>query len=291
VFVTEIPLGGKVGPDPNAYAHERRSAIARLVEVEGRVRVRNLGYRFGVSVQTIRKDLAVLDANGRITRAHGGATSVDPPWAEGAFDLRERLQRDEKAAIGIAAASSVTDGQSIALDASTSALHAARALRNLGGWSQLTVVTNGLRIASELAACRGITVVIPGGWVRWEALSVVGSIGAGVFDQINVQTAFIGAAGFTLETGLSDATEEEAQIKRAMVAVSREVVPIIDHTKFGRTAIATFCHTSQISRIITDSQAPLDIVGELRARQVQVLTLDTLDERPREHPIGMLAQT
>ena len=71
-----------------------------------------------------------------------------------------------------------------------------------------------------------------GGRVRWEALSVVGQLGDGLFDRINVQKAFVGAAGFTLESGLTDATEEEAQIKRSMVAAAREVIAIVDHTKW-----------------------------------------------------------
>ena len=108
----------------------------------------------------------------------------------------------------------VVDGESIAFDASTTALAVARHLRRRGGWVHLTVITNGLRIAQELAGIPGITVAMPGGFVRWEALSVVGPLGDGLFRKVNVQKAFLGAAGFSLESGLSDATEEEAQIKR-----------------------------------------------------------------------------
>ena len=81
-----------------------------------------------------------------------------------------------------------------------------------------------LRIASELAGFPGITVVMPGGFVRWEALSVVGPPGDGLFHKVNVQKAFMGAAGFTLASGLSDATPEEAEIKRLMVAGAHEVI-------------------------------------------------------------------
>ena len=100
------------------------------------------------------------------------------------------------------------------MDASTTALSVARQLKARGGWSQLTVITNGLRIASELAGHPGIVVLMLGGRVRWEALSVVGQLGDGLFSRINVQKAFLGAAGFTIESGLADATDEEAQIKR-----------------------------------------------------------------------------
>ena len=87
-----------------------------------------------------------------------------------------------------------------------------------------------------------------GGRVRWEALSVVGQLGDGLFRRVNVQKAFLGAAGFTLESGLADATEEEAQIKRSMVAAAREVIAIVDHTKWERAAFATFCPTDRDRR-------------------------------------------
>jgi DeoR/GlpR family transcriptional regulator of sugar metabolism len=254
----------------DAFSSERRQAIARLVDAHGRVRVGDLSHRFGVSRQTIRKDLAALAADGRITRAHGGAISSDARPTEGSFDIRERMQRTEKAAIGAAAATRVNDGECIAIDASTTGLHLARALRARGSWNHLTVVTNGLRIASELAGCPGIAVVLPGGWVRWEALSVVGTIGSGVFDRINVQTAFVGAAGFTFETGLTDATEEEAQIKRSMIEVARHVVAIVDHTKWGHTAFATFCRTDQLTGVISDRSAPATMVTAPEAGGIEI---------------------
>ena len=109
-----------------------------------------------------------------------------------------------------------------------------------------------------------------GGRVRWQAMSVVGDLGGGLFERINLQTAFVGAAGFTLEAGLSDATDEEAQIKRSMVTAARQVIAIVDHTKWHRVAFATFCDTRDIDRILTDEQAPADMVGDLRALGIEV---------------------
>ena len=143
---------------------------------------------------------------------------MDRSRPELSFDIRERLQADEKWRIGAAGAALVHDGESIVMDASTTALSVARHLKARGGWSQLTVITNGLRLASELAGHPGIIVLMLGGRVRWEALSVVGQLGDGLFSRINVQKAFLGAAGFTVESGMADATDEEAQIKRSMVA-------------------------------------------------------------------------
>jgi DeoR/GlpR family transcriptional regulator of sugar metabolism len=254
----------------DVFARERQDHIAGIVEEHGRARVTDLAARFGVSSVTIRKDLVTLESGGRIVRTHGGAIAPDRNRSELAFDIRERLQRDEKSRIGAAAAELVRDGESIVMDASTTALAVARRLRARGGWSQLTVITNGLRLASELAGSPGIIVLMLGGRVRWEALSVVGQLGDGLFSRINVQKAFVGAAGFTIESGLSDATDEEAQIKRSMVAAAREVIAIVDHTKWERTAFATFCRTEDITTVLTDEAAPAGMVEELLDRSIAV---------------------
>jgi DeoR/GlpR family transcriptional regulator of sugar metabolism len=261
------PASASIG---DVFARERQEHIARIVEEHGRARVSDLAAQFGVSAVTIRKDLVALESERRLTRTHGGAIAIDRSRPELSFDIRERLQADEKQWIGAAAASLVQDGESIVLDASTTALSVARHLKARPGWSQLTVLTNGLRIASELAGHPGIIVLMLGGRVRWEALSVVGQLGDGLFSRINVQKAFLGAAGFTLESGLADATDEEAQIKRSMVGAAREVIAIVDRTKWERAAFATFCPTDQISIVLTDAGAPDAMVRALEGRGIQV---------------------
>jgi DeoR/GlpR family transcriptional regulator of sugar metabolism len=262
------------GAPKDVFARERQDHIARFVEEHGRARVADLAAQFEVSGVTIRKDLLVLESAQRLVRAHGGAIAVDRSRPELSFDIRERLQAEEKSRIGAAGADLVRDGESIVMDASTTALSVARQLKARSGWSQLTIITNGLRIAFELAGQPGITVLMLGGRVRWEALSVVGQLGDGLFDRINVQKAFLGAAGFTVESGLSDATDEEAQIKRSMVSAAREVIAIVDHTKWERAAFATFCSTDQIGLVLTDAAAPVGMVEELRRRSIDVRLVD-----------------
>jgi DeoR/GlpR family transcriptional regulator of sugar metabolism len=253
------------------FARERQDEIARLIDERGRARVNDLSARFGVSAVTIRKDLLALEGERRVVRTHGGAIAVRGSSPELAFDIRERLQRDEKSRMGAAAAARVGDGESIVLDASTSALFVARHLKDVKVWHGLTVVTNSIRIASELAGHQGITVLLMGGRVRWEALSVVGPLGDGVFRRVNVQKAFMGAAGFTIEAGLSDAMEEEAQIKRSMVAAARDVYALVDRTKWGRIASATFCHTERLTGVFTDPGAPPEMLAALRALGTEVV--------------------
>lgn len=269
----------------DVFARERQDRIIRIVEEHGRARVGDLAGQFHVSAVTIRKDLVVLESAHRLVRTHGGAIAIDRSRPELAFEIRERLQAEEKLRIGVVAATLVQDGESIVMDASTTALSVARQLKARGGWSQLTVITNGLRLASELAGYPGIIVLMLGGRVRWEALSVVGQLGDGLFSRINVQKAFLGAAGFTLESGLADATDEEAQIKRSMVAAAREVIAIVDHTKWERAAFATFCPTDQISIVLTDEGAPPEMVRSLTGRGVQV-RLVPLDQRVEPHAAG-----
>lgn len=268
---------GQVG---EVFARERQQHIAQLIEDRGRARVAELAERFGVSAVTIRKDLLALEAEGRVVRAHGGAMAAAGNRPESAFAVRERIERAAKDQIGLAAAAMVSDGESIALDASTTALAMARSLKLRGGWSQLTVITNGLRIASELAGNHGITVAMPGGFVRWEALSVVGGLGDGVFRKVNIQKAFLGAAGFSLEAGLSDATQEEAELKRFMAEAAREVIAIVDHSKWERVALATFCRTNELSTVISDDRAPTATAADLRARGIDVRLVPGEDPAP-----------
>jgi DeoR family transcriptional regulator of aga operon/DeoR family fructose operon transcriptional repressor len=254
----------------DVFARERQEHIVRLVEEHGRARVGELAARFGVSAVTIRKDLIGLESDHRLVRTHGGAIAIARDRSELSFDIRERLQSEQKLWIGAAGAALVHEGESIVMDASTTALSVARHLKARGSWSQLTVITNGLRIASELAGHPGITVLMLGGRVRWEALSVVGQLGDGLFSRINVQKAFLGAAGFTIESGLADATDEEAQIKRSMVAAAREVIAIVDHTKWERAAFATFCPSDKVGIVLTDEAAPRAMVQALTDRGVDV---------------------
>ena len=97
---------------------------------------------------------------------------------------------------------------------------------------------------------------------------------------MNIQKAFMGAAGFTLDTGLSDATDEEAQIKRLIIDAASEVVALIDHTKWGRAAFATFCPTDMLTAVVTDEEAPAEMAEALRQRLILVHVAAGLDRTP-----------
>jgi DeoR/GlpR family transcriptional regulator of sugar metabolism len=252
----------------------RREQIAHVVDRDGRVSVARLSRLLSVSEATVRKDLAALESEGRLLRTHGGASRGELRAAGGsrsrgelAFEVRERLRVAEKAAIGRAAAELVEDGDSIALDASTTALHVARSLTTR---RELTVLTNGIRIAAELAGIPGITVLMPGGMLRWEAFSLVGEWGDAILRRVHIDTAFVGAIGLTPEHGLTDVDAGEAEFKRLLVEAARRVVAVIDHSKWDRVAFTTFCAADRIHLVITDPGAPAAMVEAIRSGGVEV---------------------
>jgi len=254
--------------DTELFREERRQQIVRVAENQQRVTVDGLAKLFAVSPVTIRTDLAWLEQNGLITRTHGGAVPALPQRVDLAFAAREQAQQNEKERIGAAAASLIQNGESIALDASTTALHLAR---NLRGTKEITVITNGIRVAEEIANYPGLTIMLLGGLIRPAAMSVVGNWSETLLNQINIGKAFVGAKGFSLAEGLTDVDGEEVKLKQALVAAAREVIAIIDHTKWRQVGLATFCPVDRIHRIITNRAAPKDLVQKARQRGIEVM--------------------
>lgn len=254
--------------DADLFREERRQQIVRVAENQQRVTVEGLAKLFAVSPVTIRTDLAWLEQHELIRRTHGGAVPALPQRVDLAFAARAQTQQNEKERIGAAAASLIQNGESIALDASTTALQLAR---NLRGTKEITVITNGIRVAEEIANYPGLTVMLLGGLIRPAAMSVVGNWSEALLDQINISKAFVGAKGFTLAEGLTDVDGEEVKLKQALVASAREVIAIVDHTKWGQVGLATFCPVDRIHRIITNRAAPKDLVQKTRQRGIDVM--------------------
>ena len=249
------------------FTHERRQQIAQMLGAQQQVTVSELSKYFSVSEVTIRKDLGWLETQKVAVRTHGGAVAVVVGANEMGFDIREHLQQTEKDRIGAVAASTLQDGETIFIDASTTGLAMAQLLKSR---RELTVVTNGLRSGMTLVGLPGVSVLIPGGMLREESFSLVGTWGTAMLKQIHISRAFLGARGFTLNEGLTDVNSEEVELKRAIVASAREVVAIIDHSKWDQVAFATFCPLERIKTIITDVKAPVEMIEQVRARGIEV---------------------
>jgi DeoR/GlpR family transcriptional regulator of sugar metabolism len=250
------------------FQQERREQIIVLLGEVGRVSVAELSEQFDVTPATIRADLDALAAERLLIRTHGGALALDEERLELSFDFRRRLHAGQKSSIGAAAAGMIEDGEAIILDASTTALAVATQLKD---HRELTVLTNGILIALVLIDLPGVTVVMPGGFVRRDSASMVGDEGHDFIERFNFQKGIFGAKGFTFEEGLTDVNTAEVSIKRDLVAHARQVIAVVDSSKWGRVGFASFASIDQLDCIITDAEAPSDMTAALREAGVDVV--------------------
>jgi DeoR/GlpR family transcriptional regulator of sugar metabolism len=250
------------------YLEERRQEILRRVNQEERVSVAELSQQFGVSEVTIRSDLQALAERNLVVRTHGGAL----PSARGLYDLsltlRRQRQVQEKSRIGAAGAALVANGDAIFLDSSSTALAIAQHIRH---HRHLTIVTNSLAVAQDMLDAPGVTVVMVGGTLRRDTASMVGTDGLEMLRKFNIQKGFFGAHGISLAEGLTDVSADEAEVKRPLVAMCRQVVAVLDATKWGRVGLASFAHIEQVDSIISDVYAPADLVAQVRALGIEVI--------------------
>jgi DeoR family transcriptional regulator of aga operon len=212
-------------PSDPVLNEERRRAILDILNRDGRVLVTEMAGQFHTSQVTIRKDLEILHAHGLVHRTHGGAL----PAREGALEdptlrEKEKLHRKEKLHIAAAAARLVKEGQVVILDSGTTTTAIARALRN---FQNLTIVTNAVNIAAELAGAR-VEVILTGGTLRKNSFSLVGPIAEETLRRLNADILFLGVDGFDVHYGLSTPNLLEAKVNRVMAEVAKRTVAVCD---------------------------------------------------------------
>jgi DeoR family transcriptional regulator, aga operon transcriptional repressor len=246
---------------------ERRRAILEILNREGRVFVKELSKQFQTSQVTIRKDLESLHEQNHLHRTHGGAL----PCREGALEdptLREKeqLHRKEKLHIAAMAARMVNEGQVIILDSGTTTTAIARALRV---FKNLTVVTNAVNIAAELAGT-SIEVILTGGTLRKNSFSLVGPIAEETLRRLNADILFLGVDGFDVRHGLSTPNLLESKVNRVMVEVAKRTVGVCDSSKFGRRSLSLIVPPSAVHQIITDRAIAKSDLRTLKKSGIEV---------------------
>lgn len=249
------------------YPEERRQEILRYLNQESRVSVAELSQQFGVSEVTIRSDLQALAERSLIVRTHGGAVPASGGLYELSLALRRRQHIQEKSRIGEAGAATVADGDAIFLDSSSTALAIAQRLKY---HRHLAIVTNSLAVAQEMLDTPGVTVVMPGGTLRRDTDSLIGTDGIEMLRKFNIQKGFFGAHGINFPEGLTDVSADEAEVKRPLVAMCRQVIAVLDGTKWGRVGLASFAQLEEIDSIITDVHAPAELVKQARSLGIEV---------------------
>lgn len=229
-------------------ASRRQQEIVGLVRETGRVSVEDLVARFGVTPQTIRRDLNDLSEARLITRTHGGAV-VASGVENLAYEARKLVAQSNKRRIGAAAASLIPDHSSIFINLGTTTEEVAQALL---GHTGLLVITNNINVANTLYRNASINVVIAGGTIRPTDGGVVGQMAADIIRQFKVDLAIIGTSAIDEDGTLLDYDVREVQVSRAIIENARQVVLVTDQTKFNRRAPVRIARLDEIHTLVTD---------------------------------------
>jgi DeoR family fructose operon transcriptional repressor len=252
------------------YPEERQHAIAVLVSERGRVSVAEVAERFGVTTETVRRDLAVLERAGTLRRVHGGAVPtgalslVEPGLAERHGTRAEAKRKIAAAALGLlpaAEGSVLLDGGS-----TTAALADLLPLER-----RLLVATNSVPIAARLSASPGVTLHVLGGRVRGLTQTAVGESTVRALADLRVDVAFIGTNGITAGHGFSTPDETEAATKRAMARAAQRTVVLADSSKLGREHLVRFATVEDVDVLVTDADADAGAVAELQDSGIEVV--------------------
>ncbi|RYY47611.1 MAG: DeoR/GlpR transcriptional regulator [Actinomycetales bacterium] len=252
------------------YAAERRALLASRLSEHGRVSVVDAADELGVSGETIRRDLDVLQRHGLARRVHGGAVarSVAQVVELGLTD-REAQHAPEKEAIAHAALAFLPDADGwAAFDAGTST---AALVDALPADAAFDAVTHGTSIASSLARHEGVSLLLVGGRVRPTTAAAVGADTVAAYGRMRLDVAFLGTNGIALERGLTTPDVEEAAVKRALVAAARRVVVLADSSKIDTEYAMSFAPIDEIDVLVTDRGVAREQVSRLERAGVEVV--------------------
>ncbi|OUU22804.1 MAG: hypothetical protein CBC04_10595 [Verrucomicrobia bacterium TMED44] len=252
-----------------ALAPERRDRIRILVREEGVTRVEDLRKNLNVSVATIRRDLEILEEEGKVKRVHGGAVSMESRLEESVFDDKTNQASKQKKRIAEDAYSLVGHEESVFLDGGSTTLFMARLLQQR---TDVTVVTNSLRAVQELSDS-GPRVIFTGGELRRISQTMVGPLSSAVLEQIRVDKAFMGTMGFCLKNGISTTDPNEAYVKRQIAEHASQVILLADSSKAEKVSFARVSDWDQVDILISDHDLPKDFVKTLRKRGIKVRLL------------------
>jgi DeoR/GlpR family transcriptional regulator of sugar metabolism len=245
---------------------ERRSEILAIIDRKGEASLAELCGLFpDVSEMTVRRDLIQLEQDGRIIRTRGGAVSVRNLRDSGAgygqngeeneYLLRANTNRDAKDVIARKALAFVEKGRSIYFDAGSTVMALARVMPD----ETMTIITNGTNVAQELVARHNITVMMPGGAVNRNTLSVSGPLSVNFIDNLNIELAFMSASGCSVDAGFTVSNIYEAELKHTVIARARTRIMLLDSSKFNKSLLFTLAELGQIDYLICECEPPEDI--------------------------------
>lgn len=254
---------------------ERQQRIAETVRQNRQATIAELSRAFDVSDVTIRRDLHELAAQGVLRRAHGGAIAAVAAAPEPPVVQRMTQSETCKACIGRAAAALVSDGESVFIGSGSTTAYLAR---NLVDRKNLTVVTNALTVATELAGAPGVTVVVTGGMMRDSELSLVGHITEQALREVRVDKVIIGMRAISPEAGMTNDYLPEVMTDRTIIEMAPELIVVADHTKFGNVASAYVAPVERITTVVTDAAADPQKLAIFRQLGIRIVIASDEEE-------------
>ncbi|MFK4811809.1 DeoR/GlpR family DNA-binding transcription regulator [Devosia sp. ZW T5_3] len=263
--------GSVEGGRQHLLAEPRRMKILEWLQEEGSARVRDLSAAFAVSEATIRQDLERLDADGYISREHGGAYLRSIPQQVQSMSLQHGQNMDRKKLIGAVAASLVRNNETIIIDSGTTTTQFAE---NLKSRQELNIITNALNIALILGAIPTNTVHMPAGQFKAPTLSLSGEKSAEFFVGIYAEKLFLATAGISFEAGLTYPAIGDIYVKRAMVKAASRVYLLADSTKIGKVSFSSLGGVELVHTLITDNGITKADREAFERRGVEVLVAD-----------------
>ncbi|MET7518029.1 DeoR/GlpR family DNA-binding transcription regulator [Streptomyces sp. NPDC005480] len=252
-----------------------KSLLELLVE-RGRLDVEEAAADLGVSAATIRRDFDQLAEQQMLVRTRGGAVVHGVSYE---LPLRYKTARNasEKERIAKAVAELITPGEAVGLTGGTTTTEVARALAVrpdlASGSPALTIVTNALNIANELAVRPQFKIVVTGGVARPQSYELIGPLADGVLSQITIDTAVLGVVGLDVAHGAAAHDEAEAAINRLLCERAERVIVAADSSKLGQRAFARICSTERIGTLVTDSAVDAATVERFEEAGVKVLAV------------------
>jgi len=250
------------------FGIERQEEIKEILKREKTISVGELSKKFAVSEATIRRDLKTLAEKNVIQRIYGGAFQLEKARFELPLSEKEAQQKEEKTLIAQKAAEMILAGDTIAMDGGTTTLAVAQQISNI---DNLTLVTNSLKIAVELATNKNINLIMTGGSLRGLNLTFVGPLSKDILDKLHIDKLFTGTVGFTIEEGLSTTDVSEAETKRYLIQRAKEVILIADHTKLGKLAFVNVAPLKSVDKLVTDKGMPEKEIRKLEKLGLEVI--------------------
>lgn len=258
--------------DSDLTAMERRSLIAQMVMENGVVFLTELVEKFQITETSIRRDLTILEDAGRLKRIHGGAVSASGNIRSDSFIEKMQLHNAAKQRIGKAAADMIRPHDVLLLDSGTTTLEIVKQIHpELRQGTSITLVTNSLPISQEVLVWPSPNLIVLGGIYLPDYQATAGPQTLQQLNELTADCVFLGTDGLTLTGGVTTANILMAEVDRLMVDRSRKAVLVTDSSKFGRIGFVPAAALNRFQMIITDTDAPEDLVASIRELGVEVL--------------------